>query len=660
MRTTLGEVEHALVELARSVAVDTGATRIEDLPPSCDEDAAWNALETSGLLNLRGDGGTVLDLVLCAEQFAASLSATPFLGAALARDLIGPSAERTVASLDGTFAPDALGARSIVFLRGGHAHLAAAGANLATADRSRVAVRTESSDITSIVSADEQQFHSLARVLLGADLIGNGIAAVLEAVDYSKVREQFGTKIGTFQAVQHLLADVWVDLIGARNAVRTAAWRLEHRTPDAHSSAARAALVAAEAGVVACESATQALGGIGHTWEHLISVRLRRAIVSRSLLPDVSDELLRAPLSMSPPGDADRDRFDLRDDEHEAPFRARLRSWLDTEPGITDWHHDVAAAGFVGVSMPISAGGAGLPVTCEAIVSEELANRGFPPPPAIAHLAHALAEFGTPEQRAVHLSRMLDGSVRWCQGFSEPDAGSDLAALRTRATPGNDEFIVNGRKIWTSDAAQSDWILLLCRTGDDPHHGLSVLLLPLTTAGIDVSKIVTAWGSDEFAEVSFTDVHVPRSALLGVEGQGWEIAMSLLAVERGPADIGWISRFRRTAQELLNENRTSKNLEVQRSAAWIEALDATVAVTLSQRRDGTFDPVDGSIDKLLMTKIDQLLHDAALQARPSSLLETTSTELERYLWARAAGIFGGTTQIQRNIVAQRVLGLPRR
>ena len=659
MRATLGEVENALVELAASVASDTGVVSIEDLPPECNEDVAWNALEASGLLNLRSDGGTVLDLVLCAEQFAATLSATPFIGAALARELIGPSTERTVASLDGIIAHDALGARSIAYVRAGHAHLAVAGKKLDTADRSRVAIHTSPSDVTSIASADERQFHAIARVLLGADLVGNGIAAILDAVEYVKIREQFGTRIGTFQALQHLLADAWVDLIAARNAVRSAAWRIEHHARDAASSAARAALVAAEAGVAACETATQALGGIGHTWEHLMSVRLRRAIVSRSLLPDASDQLLCASLSTAPTGNAESDRFDLRDDELEGPFRTRLRSWLTTNPSVTTWHRDLAAAGFVGVSMPPDAGGAGLPVTCEAIVSEELGSRGFPPPPAIAHLAHALAEFGTKEQREIHLSRMLEGSVRWCQGFSEPEAGSDLAALRTRAVANDESFIVNGRKIWTSEAAQSDWILLLCRTDDDPHRGLSVLLLPLITPGVEVAKIVTAWGSEEFAEVSFTDVRVPRSALLGVEGQGWEIAMSLLAIERGPADIGWISRFRRTAQELLDDERTVQNLAIQRASAWIEALDATVAVTLTQRREGTFDPAEGSVDKLLMTKVDQLLHEAALAANPTSLRETTSVDLERYLWARAAGVFGGTSQIQRNIVAQRVLGLPR-
>lgn len=659
MRAALGEREIALLELVQAVASDTGVSTSQQLPPITDAEKAWNALTSSGLLNLRADGGTVLDLVLCAEQFAMHLSATPFIGACLARELVGRSEDRIVGSLDGSIAPDGLGADRIAFVRAGHAHIASADRVIETADRSRVSVQASTSDITSITATDEPAFLAIAQLLLSADLVGNAIAAIKDAVSYAQEREQFGVRIGTFQAVQHLLADAWVDVIAARNAVRSAAWRVEHATRDAHSSSARAALVAAEAGVHACEAATQALGGIGHTWEHLMSVRLRRALSSRSQIPTAQPALLIAPIATTPDGIADDDGYDLRDDEVESSVRSTLRTWLATKPSENDWHVQLAAAGFVGVSMPTDAGGAGLPVTCDAIVSEELGDGGFPPPPAIAHLAHALAEFGTTAQREVHLAHMLDGSVRWCQGFSEPGAGSDLAAIRTRAHQDGDDFIINGRKIWTSEAAQSEWILLLCRTGEDAHHGLSIFLLPLTSPGIEVSSIVTSWGSEEFAEVSFENVRVPSSALLGTEGQGWEIAMSLLAIERGPADIGWISRFRRTAAELLQNSESAKRSDVQRSAAWIEALDATVAVTLTERRMGSFNVASGSIDKLLMTKVDQLLHSAALLATPSALIASTSDELERYLWARAASVFGGTIQIQRNIVAQRVLGLPR-
>lgn len=660
MRAALGDVQLALRDLARSVATDLGTTTIEQLPPAVDAERVWTALADSGLLELRADGGSIVDLVVCAEEFGSTLSAAPFVGAALARELLGRCDERVVASLDREIAIDALGAESIAFVHGGHAHRIAAGAHGPTADRSRVVARTTTGDLASIHRSDEARFDAIARVMFGADLVGVGTAAILDAVEHARVRQQFGTAIGTFQSVQHLLADAWVDLVGARNALRSAAWRLDHDTPDALTGAARAKVVADEAGVQACEVAVQVLGGLGHTWEHLASVRLRRALVSRAVTPAPARHLLSAPIATTPPGRADEDGgFDLRDDAIEADFRSRLDAFLATGPSTEAWHPRLAAAGFVGASMPVDAGGGGLPVTCDAILAERLGGGGFPPPPAIAHLAHGIALFGTPVQRATHLAHLLDGSVAWCQGFSEPGAGSDLAGIRTRAIADGDDYVVNGRKIWTSDAAQSEMILLLCRTSDDRHRGLSILLLPLDTPGIEVSTILTAWGSEEFAEVSFSDVRVSRTSLLGTEGQGWEIAMAMLVVERGPADIGWIAKFRRDLGALLTEPEWSDREDVHRAAAWLEALDATVAATLTARRNDAFDASSGSIDKLLMTKVDQLLHGAEIAGGGLRALDADAPELARYLWGRAASVFGGTSQIQRSIVAQRLLGLPR-
>lgn len=660
MHAELGSIQTALRDLAVTVARDLRVESIEDLPPNCDGDRSWDALESSGLLDLRIDGGGVLDLVLAAEEFGAQLSAAPFVGAVLARELIGPSAERVVVSLDGTIALDALGATSIISLIGDSTSLSACGPITPTADRSRVSAVVEQTGRASRSGVNVPRFRAVASVLFAADAIGSALGAIDDAIVHVHEREQFGVRIGTFQAVQHLLADAWVDLIAARNAVRSAAWRLDIASDDAHSAAARAKLTADEASRAACEAAIQALGGIGHTWEHLAGVRLRRVLVSRTAITSDDPSLLSAPVASTPPGIAELDTFDLRDDSIEAEFRTELREWLSTTTPTADWHRQLAGGGFVGVSHPVDSGGRGLPITCDAILSEELGSRGFPPPPAIGHLAHAIATFGSAEQRWTHLTGMLDGSVHWCQGFSEPGAGSDLAGIRTRAIADGDGWIVNGRKIWTSEAVQSQFVMLLCRTDDDPHKGLSVLLVPLDSPGIHVTTILTAWGSEEFAEVSFDDVRAPADSMLGVPGQGWEIAMSLLAIERGPADIGWISRFRRTADELLAAPDSAERSDVRRAVAWLEALDATVAVTLTRRRAGTHDPSAGSIDKLLMTKVDQLLHTAAIDAAGPAALTDSGIELERYLWARAAGTFGGTSQIQRNIVAQRLLGLPRR
>ena len=501
--------------------------------------------------------------------------------------------------------------------------------------------------------ADGARFEDVARVLLAADLVGTGTAALADAVAHARERHQFGAPVGSFQAVQHLAADAHVGLVAARNLVWSAAWRLDHG--DGASSARRAKAVASEAGRAACEVACQLLGGLGHTWEHPASSRLRRALVSRALLGDERAQyhaLIGHAPATTPDGLAGAG-YDLRDDEAEADVRARLRAWLDRHAGDEDWHRSLAAGGWIGLSMPVDAGGRGLPVTCEAVLSEELGAASAPPPPPIGHLAHALATFGTPAQRAGHLAHMLDGSHRWCQGFSEPEAGSDLASVRTRARLDGDRYVVDGRKIWTSGATESDWCLLLCRTGEEPgHRGLSMLLVPLDRPGVEVSPIVTAWGSVEFAEVAFSGVEVPTDHLLGEAGQGWAIAMSLLAIERGPADIGWIARFRRTAASLASEPRD----DVARAIAWLEALEATVAATLTRRVAGDDDTAAGSVDKLLMTQVDQLLHTIALDVEG---VPTDGEALTRYLWSRAAGIFGGTSQIQRTIVAQRVLGMPR-
>jgi alkylation response protein AidB-like acyl-CoA dehydrogenase len=667
VHAALGETQEALRELARDVAADVGAATVEELSPAGDPDRAWAALRDSGLLSLRADGAGTLELVVCAEELAATVSGAPFVGASVARELWPEAPARTVAALDGHVATDAWGAERVVAVVDGGVEIGPAVAIGPTADRSRVAARIDLAAATSIGPVDTERLDRaelVAMLLLAADLVGVGRAALADAIEHVKARRQFGVPVGTFQAVQHLAADAHVQLVGARHALWAAAWRLDHAGLDAAASVRRAKALASEAGRGACETACQMFGGIGHTWEHLASVRLRRALVSRALLGDEGvqwDALAGAAPARTPAGLADVEGYDLRDDAVEAGFRADLRSWLASPDGEAGdgWHRRLAAGGWVVVSMPTDAGGRALPVTCEAIVSEELGGADRPPPPAIGHLAHGLALFGSPEQRADHLAGMISGTTRWCQGFSEPEAGSDLASVRTNAELVGDEWVIRGRKIWTSDANVADWILLLCRTGGPGHKGLSMLVVPTTAAGIGISTIRTAWGSEEFAEVTFDEVRVPADAVVGEPGQGWAIAMSLLAVERGPADIGWISRFRRTATRLLADPVAGARTDVVRAAAWLEALEATVAATLTARAQGTHDTSAGSVDKLLMTSVDQWLHSAALDAGGLDVLVEPGEELELYLWARAAGIFGGTSQVQRTIVAQRLLGLPR-
>lgn len=371
------------------------------------------------------------------------------------------------------------------------------------------------------------------------------------------------------------------------------------------------------------------------------------------------------------------------DTDEERAFREGLRHWLaerspvalpdDPESraaALHDWHRVLAAGGYVGLSLPSRFGGRGLDPRFDAVLNEELGRAGAPPAPPIGHLAHALALFGTDEQRAAHLPAMLSGEVRWCQGFSEPDAGSDLASLRTRAThdPDRDVFVVDGQKIWTSLAVWADRCLLLCRTEPEARNAeaLSMLLVPMDLPGITCRPIVTASGTREFAEVFFDGVELPAAALLGRRGDGWRMAGQLLAYERGPADIGWVSRLRR----LLTEADTQRQAQGRALTGvardrWAQAhvevrvLELHVRRSLTARRGGELPGPEGSLDKLLLTRVDQLVHEVDLDLRGTDALAPGAAGLDAYLMARAASVFGGTSQIQRTVLGERVLGLPR-
>jgi alkylation response protein AidB-like acyl-CoA dehydrogenase len=377
---------------------------------------------------------------------------------------------------------------------------------------------------------------------------------------------------------------------------------------------------------------------------------------------------------------------DFNDSPDEARFRGELRQWLAEharEAAIPDdpaaradaqnaWHQTLYEAGYIGLSFPVECGGHGKPPVYEAILNDELGRAGSPPIEGVGHLSNALRLFGTDAQRDALLPGLLSGRVRWCQGFSEPEAGSDLAALKTRAdlidVEGNPVFRVNGRKIWTSFGAVADWCFLLCRTEPDApkHAGISVLLTPMSTPGIDVRPIVNAARNREFTEITFDDVDVPAANLLGERGQGWAIANQLLAYERGPSDINWIGRLSTQLRQLEDDVRTgwlddTPAARARLGQAYVElrALQIKVHRSLTERQHGRLPGPEGSVDKLLMGRADQFVGRTMMDLRASGPLLAEGLEWDIYVWSRAAGIYGGTTQIQRNIVAQRVLGLPR-
>jgi alkylation response protein AidB-like acyl-CoA dehydrogenase len=378
--------------------------------------------------------------------------------------------------------------------------------------------------------------------------------------------------------------------------------------------------------------------------------------------------------------------MDFDDTPEEAEFRLELRSWLTTHATDTAipedpaeradaqnrWHRVLYDAGYIGLSFPVEYGGHGRSPVYEAILNEELGLASAPPAEGVGHLSNALRLFGTDEQCRAFLPGLLSGTVRWCQGFSEPEAGSDLAALSTKGEAvdhdGEPYFRLNGRKIWTSFAAVADWCFLLCRTEPDAskHSGISVLLVPMDAEGVEATPIVSAARNREFAEVTFDDVLVPATNLLGERGQGWSIASQLLAYERGPSDINWIARLKRQYRELEEDLRVGRVADTDdhrarlgEAYAELRALEIKVQRSLSERLHGGLPGPEGSIDKLLMTRADQILGHALMDLRGAVPLTEEGLDWDIYVWSRAASIYGGTEQIQRTIVATRVLGLPR-
>ena len=241
----------------------------------------------------------------------------------------------------------------------------------------------------------------------------------------------------------------------------------------------------------------------------------------------------------------------------------------------------------------------------------------------------------------------------------------------TTAEDGSSWYRIDGQKLWTSEAVWADWCLLLLRTetaetASRQHQQLSMVMVPMSTPGVECRPVRTAYDSSEFAEVFFTGAMVPAALRLGEPGQGWEIAMSLLGFERGPADMGWTARLRRMltlAEGSVRDGRVSADAGVRErlAQAWVEleALRLQVLRSTCRRLDGSAPGPEGSLDKLLMTRAEQLMNHALLDlAGPAGVLG--EGELwANYIWSRAQAIFGGSRQIQRDIVAQRVLGLPR-
>ncbi len=733
MDVRLSEEQQLIAGTAARLGAQHAIAGGGDLPPTPDSvAAAWRELARAELIGL-GDapaehGGTAVAAALVVAELAKALCPVPYLGqGVLAPALLSAAGAATefaalsegllrycillqpdlsgFAAADGpAVAFDALGATHGLSVDAGgvlRRHRLPDAPADHSLDRTRRTIRLDALPAGDVVGSGQVDPEKYARVaqlaaaLLAADQVGLMDRALSAAVRYAGERRQFGRPIGSNQALAHLLADAKVLTEAARSATWHAAWALDAQNlAGQHVAGMQAKAFCAQAGREVVEAAVQAHGGIAVTWEHPLHLLLRRQLFDAKLFGDapshhevIAGYRLRPNTAQKPAAVRVTDAgVDFADTAEEAAFRWRLREWLTAHApaglpadgdarmaALHDWHQSMAAAGWIGLSFAREYGGQGMSLLYDAILGDELAAAGAPPGPAINHITNAIRLFGTEEQKRTHLPGMLDCTVRWCQGFSEPGAGSDLASLQTRGSAftgddGKAYYRIDGQKLWTSEAVWADWCLLLLRTETDgpKHQQLSMLMLAMDSPGIECRPVKTAYGSSEFAEVFLAGAVVPAGQLLGRPGQGWEIAMALLGFERGPADMGWTARLFRqlTVVERRVRDGELPATPVQRQAlarAWteLEALRLQVLRSTCQRLDGSAPGPEGSLDKLLMTRVEQRLLHVLVDVLGADAVLDESLLFPGYVWSRAQGIFGGTQQIQRDIVAQRVLGLPR-
>ena len=392
-------------------------------------------------------------------------------------------------------------------------------------------------------------------------------------------------------------------------------------------------------------------------------------------------------------------------DLHYAPedlaFRQATRRWFETntprvEPKTLDerkaWHRTMYDAGYVGMLWPREYGGRGATPMQQAIVQDEMARASAPPPInglGIGFIGPTIVVHGTEAQKKRYLPKILTAEEIWCQLYSEPNAGSDLAGLTTRAEDAGDHFVVNGQKIWTSSGPIADWGILLART--DPkapkHKGISCVLFNMRQRGVDVRPLKQITGSSLFSEVFMTDARAETSDLIGNLNGGWAIAQTTLGYERGANSLGRVTRYLtafhqlvKSAKELTRNGQTLIEDPVVRAKigkvfAELEVQRYAALRVLSALSKGQPISAASSITKLSYTEFEKRYYEICLEilgpwgqlmSAPDDVVEEVSTSsgepgtfATAFLWSRAGTIYSGSSEIQKNIIGERVLGLPK-
>ncbi|WP_341862033.1 acyl-CoA dehydrogenase [Gymnodinialimonas sp. 57CJ19] len=529
-----------------------------------------------------------------------------------------------------------------------------------------------------------------AHVALAAEAAGAARGAFDLTLDYIQERRQFGRSIASFQAIKHRMAALFVQINTADAMIAGAAEGLDKEQAVAGQEARAAWAIARDVQSAMASEAIQLHGGVGATWEYAPHLFFKRARAQQDLAGTPSQNfatigraLLAGDLSAVP-------------QVADTPWRNEVRHWLDAHltgdfdvlkdrghAGDGDaevelrkaWERELAGGGWVGIGLPESAGGRGISIADQVAFHEEYAARGGPG--RMGHIgeglmAPTLIEFGTDDQIARFLPGILKGETFWAQGYSEPTAGSDLGAVRTRARlcPDTGDWLVTGQKVWTSLAHVSDWVFVLARAeeGSVGRNGLVFLMMPLDQPEIDTRPIKQINGEAEFNEIFFNDARAKACDMLGGVGDGWKIAMALLGHERGISTLGQQMGFAReldTVIRLARARTDTDTLAEPLGRAWsgLRAMRHGAMRMLQAQSEGRAGPEMLGY-KLEWSQWHRSLGDLAMDViGPAAAAWSDDPDVRRlqhlYLFSRADTIYGGTSEIQLNIIAEHGLKMPR-
>lgn len=689
--------------VARTVPPEEVRKLLDTPPQTGSRPAYWDGLLASGLLEPHLEGGTLLDLAVAVEEAARAALPGAYLPSVLASVLLDRAG---AAPLDGRVGAVALGSGNLTavaveggylldgtappVLGAGEADLVLLAAETAhgtrwfavdsvaldirtheSADPTRPTAEVQARGVTAgpgrLLELDAALVRDLACVLFAADACGTAAWALQTAAEYAKVREQFGRPIGQFQGIKHLCADMLVRLEQARALTWDAAQAAREPAEVRSLVAALAAGTALDAAYSCAKDCIQVLGGIGFTWEHDAHIYLRRSIVARQLLGSGDGHRVRA-VRLAAAGARRELRLELpaQAEKHRAKARTVIEDTKGLDPAAA--RRILAPTGYAAPYLPPPYGlGAG-PVE-QLVVQQELKAAGV----KVADLGIAtwvvpsLLAYGTPEQRERHLLPTLRGDVTWCQLFSEPGAGSDLASLRTKAerTKSGDGWIINGQKVWTSSAQSADYGILLARTDPDApkHKGLGYFIVDMKAPGIDIRPLKEITGEALFNEVYFDDVRLPADALVGAADGGWKVARNTLGNERvHMADQMTFDTGLEALLERSGDLEGGYRVRIGALAAEAHALACIGLRTTLQQVSGLEPGAGASVRKLVQTPHQQRTAELTLELLgPAGAVSEAvgKRAVHGMLMSRCLTIAGGTTQVQLNVVAERILGLPR-